>query len=249
MPLREAARPRGPDMTMHRFTDWGSLARIWMLDQRQYRSRPPCYGRPRAGGQVVNTTTCPEYLDPDSTMLGAAQERWLGETMAQSRARWNLFGQGVLMTEFVQPDRNGAPGHWTDAWSGHPAARARFIGQLAETRAANPIIMTGDIHSFWANDLKRDFADPRSPAIATELVGTSITSPGVPYEPFAALARAMPHVRYFDSRWRGYVGLDIAPTRTIASFRAISDVRSRDAGVRTLASFAIEDGRPGAVIA
>jgi alkaline phosphatase D len=154
-----------------------------------------------------------------------------------------------MMTELLQPDRNGVIGHWTDGWSGHPAARARFVGQLAETRAANPVVMTGDIHSFWVNDIKRDFADPRAPAIATELVGTSITSPGVPYEQFAALARAMPHIRYFESRWRGYVGLDISRARTIASLRAISDVRSKDAGVQTLTSFAVEDGRAGAVTA
>jgi len=247
MPLRNAARPNGPDATIYGFTDWGALARIWMLDQRQYRSRPPCYGRPRGGGQVVNATTCPEYLDPASTMLGAAQEQWLGETMRASRARWSLFGQGTLMAELVQPDRSGASGYWTDAWSGHPAARDRFIAQLTEARAANPIVMTGDIHSFWTNALKRDFRDASAPAVGTEFVGTSITSPGVPYDEFAALARAMPHVRYFESRYRGYVSLDIAPALTRASYRAISDVRDPQASVSTVARFVVEDGKPGPV--
>jgi alkaline phosphatase D len=182
-------------------------------------------------------------------MLGAAQERWLGATLAQSRARWNLFGQGVIMAELKQPDRTGALGVWTDGWSAHPAARARFLRRLVETRAANPIVMTGDIHSFWTNDLKLDFEDERAPIVGTELIGTSITSTPPPYGLFAPLAQATPHVRYFESRRRGYVGLDIAPGRTIAAYRAISEVRSRDAGVQTLASFAIEDGRPGAVVA
>jgi alkaline phosphatase D len=85
--------------------------------------------------------------------------------------------------------------------------------------------------------------------MGTEFVGTSITSPGVPYEQFAALARAMPHIRYFESRRRGYVSLDIAPGRTLASFRALSDVRDPKADIATIAAFAVEDGRPGAVSA
>jgi alkaline phosphatase D len=247
MPLRAAARPNGPAMALHRFVDWGGLARIWMLDERQYRSRPPCYGPPSGRARVVNAVSCAEYLDPGRSVLGAAQERWLGETMSESRARWNLFGQGVMMTEFVQPDRMGAPGHWSDSWSGHPAARARFLRRLADTGVANPIVMSGDIHSFWANELKLDYADPRAPVVGTEFVGTSISSPGVPYDVFSPLARAMPHVRYFESRQRGYVGLDISRARTLASFRIVSDVRDPKATVSTLARFAVEDGRPGAI--
>ena len=34
----------------------------------------------------------------------------------------------------------------------------------------------GDIHSFWATDLKADFDNPSSVTVSTEFVGTSITS-------------------------------------------------------------------------
>jgi alkaline phosphatase D len=44
---------------------------------------------------------------------------------------------------------------------------------------ASPVVIGGDIHSFWVTDLKTDFRDPASPTVATEFVGTSVTSFGV----------------------------------------------------------------------
>ena len=58
------------------------------------------------------------------------------------------------------------------------------------------MVIGGDIHSFWVTDLKTDFRDPASPTVATEFVGTSVTSFGVPDETFAALLPDNPHVRF-----------------------------------------------------
>jgi alkaline phosphatase D len=249
MPLRLSARPRDGAVALHRFVDWGALARVWILDGRQYRSRPPCYAPGTPVTKVINGNTCPEYLDPGRTMLGAAQETWLARNLRARRARWNLFGQGVIMAEFVQANRQGVVGHWSDAWSGHPAARDRFLSGLAETRAGNPIVLSGDIHSFFANELKLDFRDARAAPIASEFVVTSITSPGVPYEPFAGWAARMPHMKYFESRHRGYLTLEVAPSHTVAAMRAISDVRDPNATVSTLKRFAVENGKSGPVAA
>ena len=46
------------------------------------------------------------------------------------------------------------------------------------TRPRNPVVIGGDRHAFFAADLKRDFARPDEATIATEFVGTSITSDG-----------------------------------------------------------------------
>ena len=42
----------------------------------------------------------------------------------------------------------------------------------------NPVVLTGDIHSNWVNDLRVDDRKPESPVVATEFVGTSISSGG-----------------------------------------------------------------------
>jgi len=91
------------------------------------------------------------------------------------------------------------------------------------------VVIGGDIHSFWNNDLKPISTDPASPTVATELVGTSITSPGVPYELFASFLPENPHVRFFESRKRGYVMVELARDRMTARFQTISR-RRRSAG-------------------
>ena len=102
----------------------------------------------------------------------------------------------------------------------------------------------GDIHSFWATDLKADFANPSSTTIATEFVGTSITSEPPPYD-FHGVLPENPHVRYFESRHRGYVAVDLSRDRMETRFQVISDRRDPEASVSTLKRFVVESGKPG----
>ncbi len=108
-------------------------------------------------------------------------------------------------------------------------------------------MLTGDIHSFWANDLKLDFDDATSPVVATELVGTSVSAHPPPYDLFVKFLPDNPHVRYFESRKRGYSMLDIDAKTITARFRALADVTDPATEVETLKSFVVEDGRPGIV--
>jgi alkaline phosphatase D len=55
-----------------------------------------------------------------------------------------------------------------------------------------------------------------------------------------------PHLRFVDSAHRGYVRMMLTPRRCVADLRAVDSVRTREAAIRNLASFAVEDGRPGA---
>ena len=107
------------------------------------------------------------------------------------------------------------------------------------------MVLGGDIHSFWANDLKLDFDDPGAAVIASEFVGTSMTSHGPPYEKFAAWAADNPQVHFFESRKRGYVSAELRPERMEVAFRVVADVRDPDTGVATLRRFVVENGQPG----
>ncbi|MGD5691051.1 alkaline phosphatase D family protein, partial [Xanthomonas citri pv. citri] len=146
------------------------------------------------------------------TMLGAEQEKWLFDGLARSRARWNVIAQDVLIAQFRQKAADGTINFWTDDWDGYPAARSRLLNHIADARVRNPVVLSGDIHSFWVNDLKRDFNNPDSPAVATELVGTSISSNGPPHDLFTGWIADNPHVRFFESRMRGYSCVDLTPT-------------------------------------
>ena len=104
----------------------------------------------------------------------------------------------------------------------------------------------GDIHSFWVADLKADFADPASPAVATEFVGTSVTSAGPPVGPLAAALPGNPHIRFFEGRERGYGRVEASPALWRTDFRAVRTVARPDPEARTLSSWVVERGRTGA---
>jgi len=251
MPVRPSlCRPQPGGMRIYDRFDYGDLVTFNMLDGRQYRSREACAAPPgNGGGHIVTAAQCPELIDPARSMLGAAQEEWLYDGLATSRSKWNIIGQNVLMAP-LRDNRPGAEAHaWTDSWDGYPACRTRLLNHVAQSGVANPVVLSGDNHAFWNNDLKRDFTDPAAPTIATEFVCTSVTSYGPPYDLFSSWLPNNPHVRFFESRKRGYISAELTPERLTTRFQAISNAADRAATVDTLASFVIENGRKGAVAA
>jgi len=179
-------------------------------------------------------------------MIGFGQEAWLHAGLARSKARWNLIAQDVLMAQLIEKE-NGVDAFWTDDWDGYPANRARLLKHIRDRKVSNPIVASGDIHSFFANDLRLDFNDPASPIVATEFVGTSISSYGPPYDMLAKTLPDNPHVHYFESRRRGYVVADLKPEQMQVRMRAVSDAHDPKAGIETLKSYVVESGRPGVV--
>ena len=85
--------------------------------------------------------------------------------------------------------------------------------------------------------------------MATEFVGTSISSDGVPYDRFNAFRAENPHIRFFESRYRGYGLCEITASSWRTKFRAVDHVLNRTAPARTLAEFVVEHGRPGVQMA
>ena len=55
-----------------------------------------------------------------------------------------------------------------------------------------------------------------------------------------------PHVRFFDSRPRGYVRCTVTPERWLTELRALENAVDPRTAIGTLASFVVESGRPGA---
>jgi alkaline phosphatase D len=242
MPLRLSQVPRGPDLRLYDRFAFGNLATFHVLDDRQYRTPQPCPLPGIAGSRVVEN--CTARLDPAQTLLGAEQERWLEAGLAAGGARWTVIAQQTLMAQIN--NKAGGEAYWTDGWDGYPLARRRLLDALVRHKAANPLVIGGDVHSNWVCDLKVDFADERAPVVATEVCGTSITSQGLAQEHVAAAKARNPHVRFANSEKRGYVTVDLTPARAQVTLRTLDDAAKRDTNIATQASFAIEDGRPGA---
>lgn len=233
LPLRRRSRPSGPDMLLYRGFDFGRLASFSVLDTRQYRSDQPCNDR-------FMSEPCPEVDDPRATMTGPEQERWLLERMGRSKARWNVVAQQTIMAPFDYLVGEGEI-YNLDQWDGYPAARERVLGFIARERPSNPVVLSGDWHSNWVNDLERT-----GEVVATEFVGTSISS-GIGWDDAVRQGLAEnAHVRFYNGDYRGYVVCDVTPERWISDLRIVTNPRDSASPAYTLASFEVADGRPGA---
>jgi phosphodiesterase/alkaline phosphatase D-like protein len=65
-----------------------------------------------------------------------------------------------------------------DAWDGYVANRERIVAGLVNSPVRNAVVLTGDVHSHWASDVREWPDDPSSRLVTTELVTTSISSRG-----------------------------------------------------------------------
>ena len=113
---------------------------------------------------------------------------------------------------------------------------------------SNPVVVTGDWHSTFVNDIHRDFDQASSPVVATEFVGTSISSGGdgtdLPERNRGVMAEN-PFVRFCNVQ-RGYVSCSVTPQGWQSDYQIVDFVTKKDAPKRTRASFLVADGRPGA---
>ena len=242
MPVPRMMLPVGPHARIYTRAGFGSLVNFFVLDDRQFRSHQVCPRAGRGGSASADPAKCGELADPKRTMLGARQEQWLDAALGASRARWNVIAQ---QTRMAQLDELPGPGRsaWTDSWDGYPLARKRLLESLAAK--SNPVVIGGDIHAFNVSQLKLDFDDAAAPIVAAEFTGTSVTSQAWPQARFDSLRGDNPHMVLADSRYRGYVRVEVTPKEMRADLRALESVESRDAKCNTLATFTVDDGKAG----
>lgn len=256
MPLR-LPPPRDGNfgrLRMHQRYDWGRLVRFHVLDDRQYRSVHVCPADGRGGSNSVLRAVCADLGNQGRTMLGAEQEAWLTAGLTASPARWNILAQQTLMAQMSQlPIVRADDGRfWTDGWDGYPMARRRLLDTLVKSRAANPLVLSGDVHTFFATELRADFGLPastRNPLVATEFCGTSVTSTSRPQARTVQLQEMNPHIKFGRSDKRGFMLLEVTPTKTTTHFMALDDVRDPRSAVDRLATFNVENGRAGLILA
>lgn len=196
MPVRRAQFPAQGGLTMHRRLDYGRLVRIHLLDTRQYRTNQRCAAR--------EIDHCRKDAGP-SQMLGAAQEAWLKDGMADTFG-WNLLAQQVMMMPFLYPKSRAAGRLNVDSWSGYPDARDRLADAIRDKQLTNVIVATGDVHKHHAGTVPMRADEPEGPAAATEYVATSISSGGDGSDMPAGwedVSAANPHTTLLNDR-RGY---------------------------------------------
>lgn len=244
MPVRipDATQPR----RNQRAFQFGDLVDLLMLEERlsaRSQQLPATISIPGLGTGFVQAGA---FTDPTRTLLGSEQEAWLATRLRTSTAKWKFLGQGVM---FAHLKLQGAPlaaggGVFvnSDQWDGYQPARDRVYdilkGNAAHAPVNNCVVLTGDIHSSWANDLSQD---PNNANVATggynpatgagsravEFVGTSVSSPGLsdPSGGTAAFLRSVnPYMKYIDFNQRGYMLIDVTPQRAVCEWHFVDTV-------------------------
>lgn len=233
LPFRPAQRPNGPKMQLHRTLRFGDLATVHLLDTRQFRSPQVCGNK--------WSTRCPEALDPARTMLGAEQEAWLTEKLAEADSRWTVLAQQVPIMQRLKP-KDGQDLYHSDKWDGYVAARNRLFAALQANDVQGLISLAGDVHNNWVGRLLADFDDPDSRTLGNEFVSTSITSKGDGEDSKKSQRRiqdANRHIAFYNGQ-RGYLRCDVGRNEWRTDLRVVPYVSKPGAPVATRASFIVD---------
>ncbi len=197
MPVRE----QSDDSTrLYRKITYGNLLNLYMLDTRL------------EGREEQINATDPETNSPDRTILGLDQYNWLTTELGSSPAQWNILGQQVMMA----PLKAFGVTLNTDQWDGYPAERTKLYNHILDNNIQNLVVLTGDIHTSWANDLPHTGynSSTGSGSAGVEYVITSVTSSSSPIGfPSAFISAANPHIKWSDLSKKGYLVLDINQQR------------------------------------
>jgi len=214
MPIRE---PDANDtIRIWRQFIWGNLMNLMMIDTRLYdRDKQVTLGSPN-----LNDTT--------RQMIGPIQRAWLESQLANSTQKWNVIGQQVMFAPlkvFNNPVN-------LDQWDGYPAERNRIMNFIMNNNIPNPVILTGDIHTSWANDIPYQNYNGTTGAgsMGVEFVATSVTTPGADFisnlSSFGVtlIKSQNPHMKFIDLTRRGYVILDLNHQRAQGDFYFVDRV-------------------------
>lgn len=195
------------------------------------------------------------WSDPARSLLGPAQEKWVGtELKASVKAgvKWQFLAQQIVMGELLLPP---AAANWIaptaskrsaarakagaiagsvglplnmDSWDGYDPARTRLYKAAAAAKA-NLVVVSGDSHNAWANDLSLG-----GKPVGVEFAGTSVTSPG--YESVLAadpkkvavdLLAFNPALKWCDVSRRGYLTVTFTPDAARCDWVFMDTILSR----------------------
>jgi alkaline phosphatase D len=210
MPIRDQAAPN--QFRGYRNIRYGNLADIVVIDTR-------IEGREE---ESSNSTT---INDPNRTLLGTDQADWLELQLQDTTTQWKILANQVMMAPLVLGSTVLNP----DQWDGYPAERNRIYTNIIDNDIDNMVVITGDIHTSWANNLLSS-----GTAVGVEFVTTSVTSSSgnLPVGG-STITALLPHVKYVDLVEKGYYILDISTSKTQADFYYVNTI----AVVDTSASF------------
>jgi alkaline phosphatase D len=226
LPLRQK-EPLFPE-EIFRTLNYGDLCDLFFLDTRLH------------GRDVQMGTTGTQVNSPDRTLLGTDQFEWITDELKSSSAQWKVIVQQVMMS----PLEVGGFAVNEDQWDGYPAERQNLYDTLTTHGISNVVVLTGDIHTSWANDIPGASYDPNtgSGTMGVEFVAPGITSPSELTFGQSAILAANNHIHYVNLSEHGFIILDINKDRTQADWYFLSTIDESNPTALPAASFYTNNG-------
>ena len=210
-------RPKAPgNQEIFRTFELGDLAKIIMLDTR-------LEGRDQQVG-----TNDPVFNDTTRTILGPTQFQWFKNELSTTTQPWKIIGNQVMIGAV---EIFGTPIN-TDSWDGYPAERQKLFDHLSTNNIDNMVVLTGDIHTSWAVDLKND-----NNPVGVEMVTPSVTSPGSPINLSNLITLQNPNIKYVELTKRGFILVDITPQRVQGDWYNVSTINEINASSSCVKSY------------
>jgi len=209
----------------------GPEQRAWLTREL---SASKAAGRPWQvlGNQVVTARVAGP--DVSRTMTPEQIEGLMAQTPEAFREQ---FEQALFLFKMGLPFN-------LDAWDGYPAGRERLYAAFAEA-GVQPIVLAGDSHAFWVNELK----DASGVRRAVEFGTSSVSSPSIGdaiggFPLGAALMQANDEVVFCDQSAKGFILLTLTADRAEAVLMQVSTTLAKPFEASRLKRFSLSpDGR------
>ena len=247
LPTREGTDP----LRIYRSFNFGNLLSLHMLDARVIGRDAPLTRETYLAGAAADPNR--QILGAEqaawlTSQMQASNATWqvLGQQMLMGRMRIPLsvfdnfseesitkYLRAVDTAEAVRTPEQQALvaqpriAHDLTTWDSFVAARENLLAS-ARTLDKNLVVLSGDSHNAWANDLK----DAAGHNIGVEFATPSVTSTGLekkhdnvgPQFLVDSFMRMMPELRYAQTSRRGYLIVTLTPAAATADWVFVSSV-------------------------
>lgn len=114
-----------------------------------------------------------------------------------------------------------------DSWDGYPAGRERLYETMKQA-GVEPIVLAGDSHAFWVNELYDNGGQRRAVEFGTSAISSPSPGDMVGGLPLGlALEAANPEVKFCDQASKGYVLLTLDRDQAVGELRAVSTILAK----------------------
>jgi len=218
IPIREINDPNNPNNKIHRSFKVGTLAKLIAIDTR-------LEGRDDPNGLGID--------DPNKTMLGIKQYNWLTTELYNSQYTDTTIWKIIINQVMFAPLQIAGYVLNKDQWDGYRFERQKLLNFIYGWNIKNTVVVTGDIHTSWANDVPNQTIGqygPNGQGVGTvEFVTPSITSPSVSFGGgigASIIYSSNPHIKWVDLEKRGYYILDIRNNKVQADWFFVDDINN-----------------------